>query len=115
MRSKTAVRFYFTAESVEGLTFTVNGNVCTPVSANGRYYVEVADINPQDMADMLSMVVSDGTNNLTVSYSPMTYITRMYHKAGTSEQLKAVVKAMYGYYLAANAYIDSLNQDSTLA
>lgn len=50
------------------------------------------------------MVVTDGVDNLEVSYSPVTYITRMYHKAGTSEQLKAVVKAMYGYYLAAEEY-----------
>jgi hypothetical protein len=67
--------------------------------------VEVADINPQELADVLSLVVSNGTNNLTVSYSPLNYITRMYHKTGSSEQMKAVVKAMYGYYLAAQAYI----------
>ena len=109
LRSKTAVRFYFIAESVDGLTFTVNGNDYTPVSANGKYYVEVADINPQALADELSMVVSDGTNSLTVSYSPVTYISRMYHKADASEQLKAVVKAMYGYHLAAKAYIESTN------
>ena len=115
MRSKTAVRFYFTAGSVEGLTFTVNGNVYTPVSANGLHYVEVADINPQELADALNMVVSDGANSLTVSYSPVTYISRMYHKTGASEQLKAMVKAMYGYHLAAKAYIASLNQDSTFA
>ena len=105
MRSKTAVRFYFTAESVEGLTFTVNGDTYTPVSAKDMYCVEVADINPQDLADVLNMVVSDGTNNLTVSYSPVSYIARMYHKAGSAEQLKAMLKAMYGYHLAALAYI----------
>ena len=105
MRSKIAVRFYFTAESVEGLTFTVNGKIYTPFSTKDMYCVEVADINPQDLADVLNMVVSDGTNNLTVSYSPVSYITRMYHKAGSSDQLKAMVKAMYGYHLAALAYI----------
>jgi hypothetical protein len=108
MRSKIAVRFYFTAESVEGLTFTVNGDVYTPASANGMYYVEAADINPQELADVLNMVVSDDTNNLSVSYSPVIYISRMYHKAGSSEQLKAVVKALYGYHLAAKAYIDNM-------
>ena len=113
LRSKIAVRFYFTADSVEGLTFTVNGNVYTPLSADGMYYVEVADINPQEMADVLHMVVSDGTNDLTVSYSPMTYISRMYYKDGASDQLKDVVKAMYGYYLAAKALVKQISyQDS---
>ena len=105
MRSKTAVRFYFTADSIEGLTFTVNGKDYTPFNAKDMYCVEVADINPQELADVLSLVVSNGANNLTVSYSPLNYITRMYHKTGSSEQMKAVVKAMYGYYLAAQAYI----------
>ena len=105
MRSKTAVRFYFTTASVQDLTFTVDGEDYTPVSAKGMYCVEVAGINPHELADELSMVVSDGTNSLTVSYSPVNYITRMYHKSGTSAQLKTLVKAMYGYYLAATAYI----------
>ena len=105
MRSKTAVRFYFKAESVQGLTFTVNGKVYEPEKSNGMYYVEVADIDPQELADVLSVVVSDSTNELSFSYSPMNYITRMHHKAESSEQLKAMVKAMYGYYLAAKEYI----------
>ena len=113
MRSKTAVRFYFTGESVEGLTFTVNGGVYTPVNADGMYYVEVADINPQDLADVLNMVVSDGINNLTVSYSPVSYISRMYYKDGSSEQMKDMVKAMYGYHLAAKALVKQISyQDS---
>lgn len=105
MRSKTAVRFYFTAESVEGLTFTVNGKNYEPFDAKDMYCVEVADINPQELADVLNLAVSDGTNDLTVSYSPVTYISRMYHKEESSEQMKAMVKAMYGYYLAAQAYL----------
>ena len=48
--SKTAVRFYFTAENgVDGLTFTVDNKVYTPVSKDGMYYIEVGGINPQDM------------------------------------------------------------------
>ena len=108
LRSKIAVRFYFTADSVEGLTFTVNGTEYNPVSnADGLHYVEVADINPQNLDDALTIAVSNGTDSLTVSYSPMSYISRMYHKAGSSEQLKAVVKTLYGYHLAAKAYIAS--------
>ena len=113
MRSKTAVRFYFKAERVEDLIFTVNGKTYTPVSADGMYCVEVADINPQDLADVLNMVVSDGTNTLEVSYSPVIYISRMYHRDGSSDALKAMVKAMYGYYLSAKAMAKQISyQDS---
>ncbi len=105
LRSKIAVRFYFTADSMDGLTFTVGGKGYTPVPNGSLYYVEVADINPYALDQMLDMVVSDGTNHLTVSYSPMNYITRMYHNGGSSEQLKELVEAMYGYYLAAKAFV----------
>ncbi|MBQ6831328.1 MAG: phosphodiester glycosidase family protein [Oscillospiraceae bacterium] len=104
-KTRTAVRFYFTADSVEGLTFLVNGNVYEPVAGNGMYYIEVAGINPQDMADTLSCVVTDGTNSLAVKYSPLVYVSRMYNKAGVAETTKSLAQAMYNYYLAAKDYI----------
>ena len=105
-KEKTAVRFYFTADSVEGLTFQVDGNIYEPVSKDGLYYIEVAGINPQDLDDVLNVVVTDGTSSLAVQYSPLIYIARMYSKAGTST---ALVQAMYGYHLAAKAYLANLN------
>ncbi len=105
-KEKTAVRFYFTAESIEGLRFMVDGNVYEAASNGGLYYIEVAGINPQDLDDTLNVVVTDGVGSLAVQYSPLTYISRMYSKAGTS---KALVQAMYGYHLAAKAYLANLN------
>ena len=104
----SAVRFYFTADSIEGLTFTEGGNVYEPVSKDGMYYIEVAGIAPQNLHQEMNVVVSDGENNLAVSYSPLAYITRTYYKAETSAELKAMVQAMYGYHKAAKAYITSL-------
>ena len=98
--TKTAVRFYFTG-SVEGLTFTANGEPVSVDMKNDMYYVEIADINPQDLGNDVKVVVSDGTNDLTVAYSPLDYIVRIFNKAGASA---ALVQAMYGYYLAADAY-----------
>ncbi len=107
-QEKTAVRFYFTADSVEGLTFQVDGNIYEPVSKDGLYYIEVAGINPQDLDDTLNAVVTDGENSLAVQYSPLIYISRMYNKTGASAENKAVVQAMYGYHLAAKAYLANL-------
>ena len=99
----TAVRFYFSGD-VAGLTFQVGENTYTAVEKGELYYIEVADINPQDLGDEITVVVSDGNNTLTVSYAPLTYIVRMYNKAESSAATKAVVKALYNYYLAAVAY-----------
>lgn len=99
-RNKTAIRFYFTG-SYEGITFTVNGEELTPVEKDGMFYVEVADILPQDYNKAVTVTVGDA---MTVSYSPMNYIVRMNAKTGSSETLKNLLKAMYNYFLTAAEY-----------
>ena len=98
-KNKIAVRFYFSG-SIDGLT-TDQGDF---VQKGDMYYIEVADINPQNIGDTIEVEVTDGTDSLTVSYSPLTYIVRMYEKADSSAATKALVKALYNYYLAALAY-----------
>lgn len=107
MENRTAVRFYFTADSVEGLTFYVDGNVYEVASKGDKYYVEVAGIEPQNYDDLLNLSVTDGTDELAVAYSPLHYITRMYRNG--SDETKAVAQAMYGYYMAAKTYYANLN------
>ena len=102
--NKITVRFYFTADSIDGITFNVNGVAVTPESKNNMYYVELTDICPQDLDEAITVTVSDGTDTLTVTYAPMDYIIRMYNKANASDTTKAVVQALYGYYMAAEAY-----------
>ena len=100
--NKTAVRLYFTADSIEGITFTVNGAQCEATNA-GLYYVELDGINPQNLDDAVEAVISNGTESMTVTYSPMDYILRMYQKGSANTQ--ALVQALYGYYVAAEAYV----------
>ena len=114
-KEKTAVRFYFTADSIENLIFQVDGNIYEPVSKDGMYYIDVAEINPQDLDDTLNVVVTDGTNSLAVQYSPLIYISRMYHKSGSNAANKAMVQAMYNYHLAAKAYLANLNLSDDFA
>ncbi len=92
-RDKIAVRFYFTG-SIEGVTGAVE--------KDGMFYIEVADILPQKLDEAVSVEVG----GLTVTYSPLTYIVRMFNKTTSSENTKALVKALYNYYLAAEAYIN---------
>ncbi|MBO5868999.1 MAG: hypothetical protein J6Q54_08830, partial [Oscillospiraceae bacterium] len=95
--SKVAVRFYFTVTG-EITSYSV-GNA--PVEKNGLYYIEVPGINPQDYAKDITLTVND---TLTVTYSPLTYISRK--SASDNAELAALVKAMYSYHLAAVKFVE---------
>lgn len=101
--SKTAVRLYFAAESMENYTFKAGQTSYEAKQKDGLYYVEIDGIAPQQMAQEITLSISDGANTMTVTYSPMHYITRMYNGAA-SENLKALLAAMYNYHLAAVNY-----------
>ena len=98
-RNKTAVRFYFNVSgNIADYTFSQG----TPVQKDGKYYVEIGNINPQDLANDITLSVNDGA--LSVTYSPLNYIVRKYNNADSSAELKALVQAMYGYHLEAKYY-----------
>lgn len=100
-RDRIAVRFYFTGD-VAGMIFTANGKAYTPVANNGMYYIEVADILPQNLEQQISLTATDSQgNSLTVSYGPMNYMVRMNQKG--DEKTQNLMKALYNYYLAAKA------------
>ena len=89
------------------MEFTANGEAATIIGTkNDMTYVEIAEINPQDIGTSIEVVVTaeDG-KTLTVSYSPLNYIVRMYSKADATAETKALAQAMYGYYQAAVAYL----------
>lgn len=104
-RTKVAMRYYFQVTGdIEGYEFAVNGNARQPVSKDGNYYIEVADINPQEMDADMTVTVSDGTNTMSFCYSPMDYIVRMYNKADTAQTLKDMLLAANGYFQAAKIF-----------
>jgi len=117
-RNKVAVRYYFNITgAIDGYTFTANGQSCDAQQAGDRYYVEVANINPQELDKAVALTVSDGTDTMEISYSPMNYIVRMSAKEDTSDALKSLLSAMYGYHAAAKAFveIEETNPEITIA
>ena len=103
-RNKTAVRFYFTvSRQIEDYTITYNGIEQKNDEKDGKWYVEIANINPQDLDQAITITVTCGGETLTVTYGPMNYMVRMSQKG--TDNLKALLKAMYNYYLAAEAYV----------
>lgn len=98
-RDRIAIRYYFTGD-ITGCTFTANGKTYKPVAKDGMYYVEIADILPQDLDQQIILTVTDSQGkNLSVAYSPMNYIVRMNQKGSVA--LQNLMKALYNYHLAA--------------
>ena len=100
--NEIAVRFYFTG-NVDGVSFKVNGTEATLQTKGDQYYIEIDGINPQELASSISVEVTSGDQTISVGYSPLNYMVRMYEKG--SEATKALVQALYGYYLAAAEYV----------
>lgn len=97
--TRIAVRFYFTVRGdIADYNFSIGE---APVAKDNLYYVEVPDINPQDYAENITLTVND---KLTVTYSPMQYISRMYGKTENA-QLKTLVNELYQYHLTAVDYL----------
>ena len=109
-RSKVAVRYYFSAPNgVSDFTFAVGDNTYDAVEKDGLYYVEIPGVTPDCYGDTVTMTAGTADSSLTVSYSPLSYIARMYNKT-EDDNLKALLQAMYGYHLAAKNYAE----DSTV-
>ena len=104
-RDRVALRYYFTVTGdISDYTFKVNGNICTAVQKGDHYYIEIADINPQDLDSTFTVQVNDA---LTVTYSPMNYVVNMHQKG--SAELQALVYALYNYHLAAVEYLATVS------
>ena len=106
LKSKIALRYYFviTGDAAD-YTVTVDGEPYELKTKGSDYYIEVSGINPQEMDTAMEVKVSDGTKEMSLSYSPMHYITRMYNKDTSSAELKALLKAAVGYFEAAEAFV----------
>ena len=108
-QEKIAIRYYFSAPNgVSGYTFKVGDKTLAPAIKDGLYYVQVNSISPQNYGEEVTVTVQGGAENLYVTYSPMHYITRMCNQEKSSESLKALLRAVYGYHLAACDLADAL-------
>lgn len=101
-QDRISVRYYFKAPNgVDGYTFTVNDDAQEVIGKGNLYYVQINGFNPQDYNNDVTLTVSDGTASQAITYSPMHYIIRMSNRDDSSETLKNLLAAMYGYHLAA--------------
>ena len=102
--TKTAVRFYFKADSVDGMTFTVNGAPAAVNSNENGYFIEVGGLNPQDMETEINVSVTKGADTLSVDYAPISYFIRTYNNT-SDENLKNLAAAAYSYFVGAKNFV----------
>ena len=94
------VSFQLTGDkAIDDYTFTVDGQEVTPVLSGDRYYVEVADIAVTELDEVHNFTVG----GLNVACSALTYV-EMALKSAHGEDVKDMVKALYAFYTAAEAY-----------
>jgi hypothetical protein len=102
-----AIRYAFTAESVEGLSVTCGGDAYTSFTtaqaADGTayYYFDVPVY--ADEFDEIFAASFDGVENYALNYSVNHYVATKYNPA----QIKtaALLEAIYNYGLAADAFV----------
>ena len=110
-RNKVALRFYFKVTGdINDYTIEVNGQLRTAEKKGEYYYVEMPDLNPQSMDEDLVTTVSKGTETITLTYSPMDYITRMYRKSSSSSELKTMLAYASDYFNSAEEYVVAANR-----
>ena len=101
------VKYQVTEGSIDDFTFTCDGVQLTPVKQGDFYYVYIRDISPDKIDKMYSIVVTDKNgNSRTLKYSALTYAKSIIEDttAKYSESLVNMMKALYYYNKAADAY-----------
>ncbi len=96
------VRVYFEVEEgydISDYSFTINGKSAEIQHNSSGYFVESDGIAAKDLDTMFTFQVG----GITVSYGPMSYVNS---KLNSTNTLTAnLVKAIYGYYMAAEALL----------
>jgi len=102
LKSETVINVYFVIEDEENIPeFYVNGVLATPVKVNNLYRIRIEDIAAQNLDNEYAVTVG----GLQVKYSALSYgYSAMYTN---NEILKNVVRAMYAYNKAAEAYLSN--------
>ncbi len=102
LQERVIIRYYFDAQTVEGLVFKLGDEELTPEFHDVKkcWYVDV-DVLPQNMDETYTVTVApvEGEGILSVSYSCMTYLVNM--SDSQVANLPALMMAMYDYYAAA--------------
>lgn len=112
LESQTRLRFYLDVSNLDSSRLTVKyinneseKDVVRTGERNGKYYIEPADILPQDLTKNFTIKISSGETSAIVTYNCMAYAHSVLLSDQTSQKLKDVVCALYLYSRAASNYV----------
>lgn len=106
----TSIRIRYRLESgtdPESLSFSCkdqSGKSCILRTERSGWYIYAVleDIRPQDLDEMFTFTVNDGTSEISLKYGAFTYFKSMLSKGtGVSTELKDLIISVYEYHLAA--------------
>ena len=105
--STTEINVYFTPDEGSELadfTFKVGSKVYTPVEKDGMWMIKIPNIAAKDLDKTYTVTVSTAEGKVvTVKTCALSYAYKVVNK-GTDEALVNLVKGLYLYNQAANAY-----------
>ena len=105
LESNTTLRLFFKVTGdIQNITFTYGDQTLTPKVRDGNYYVDIPGICASDLDKDYTVNFTEGTNAGSVTYNPMTYCYTILKTSGYAETLKDLVKSIWLYNQAANAY-----------
>lgn len=95
LESNTTMRHYFkVTEGTDVSALSFSG------SKGNYYYIDIPNISAEKLGTIQNVTIG----NCTISYSPMSYAYAVLSSKNTSESLKNLVKSLYLYEQAAEAY-----------
>ena len=106
LEDETTLRFFFTkGENYDASRYTFNAGA-NPIhlKENEEYVcIEIQNISASRLDDEIRLVVSDETDTLTVTYSPLSYARTVLLDKMASPALQKVARSLVVYNKAANA------------
>ncbi|MBR4942895.1 MAG: InlB B-repeat-containing protein, partial [Clostridia bacterium] len=103
LESKTTINVYVTAEDLEGIACTVDGESVTPVAVenqDGQYVISIKGIVSKDLDKTYTITIG----GYTITYSALSYVEETLADVKTGASLENLVKALYSLSVEAEKY-----------
>ena len=103
LESKTTINIYVTAETLDGVECTVDGEAVTPVALEGQegqYVISITGIVSKDLNKVYTIKVG----GYTITYCALSYVEETLSGTENSVALENLVKALYSLSVEAEKY-----------
>lgn len=107
LMSRTTLRMYYSINDsmADKVTFSSGVNALNKVKEGDYYYIDIDNISADKLKDNITVTVNDGSSDLTINYSPMTYCYNVLTRENRPDNLKNLVRALVKFGQEAETYI----------